>query len=249
MHRNNTPPVFTPHHRSISASNNSNTPRSNNNIATDPPRQLRISHILLPPDQQQALDDIKTRIHQNPEYFPDLARDLSSCPSRAQGGDIGWISRGRTVKEFEDAAYSIPHIGGISTAATKFGLHLIQLTDERRAIAVGQVTVHDLADILLTQTQNTNTVQLVDVREAWEVDVASLPGFQVFPLSSFDTWGHTIHEVLDCEKETYVLCHHGVRSMQASNFLVEKAGFKKVYNIVGGIDAYARGVDSNVPLY
>jgi len=46
-----------------------------------------------------------------------------------------------------------------------------------------------------------------------------------------------------------VLCHHGVRSRSAANWLVQQAGFKVVYNISGGIDAFARQVDDSIPLY
>ena len=55
-------------------------------------------------------------------------------------------------------------------------------------------------------------------------------------------------DMLDPEKETLVLCHHGVRSMRAALFLASQ-GFQRVKNIEGGIDAYSRQVDSSVPLY
>ncbi|MBC7994862.1 MAG: sulfurtransferase, partial [Rhizobacter sp.] len=44
------------------------------------------------------------------------------------------------------------------------------------------------------------------------------------------------------------LCHHGVRSLQVVAFL-ERQGYEQVYNIAGGIDAWAREVDASVPLY
>lgn len=57
-----------------------------------------------------------------------------------------------------------------------------------------------------------------------------------------------ITEMLDPSKKTVVLCHHGVRSMNMSQFLVQQ-GFSDVHNVTGGIDAYSRGADPNVPLY
>lgn len=53
---------------------------------------------------------------------------------------------------------------------------------------------------------------------------------------------------LDPGKQTIVLCHHGVRSMHASQYLIQQ-GFSSVYNVTGGIDAYSRQVDPRVPLY
>src|SRR5437588_25236 len=53
---------------------------------------------------------------------------------------------------------------------------------------------------------------------------------------------------LEPDRDVVVICHHGARSMQAGMFL-EKQGFSRVHNLVGGIDAWARTVDPAVPLY
>jgi rhodanese-related sulfurtransferase len=53
---------------------------------------------------------------------------------------------------------------------------------------------------------------------------------------------------LDAQADVVVICHHGGRSMQVAMFL-EKNGFKRVHNLVGGIDAWSRTVDPAVPLY
>jgi len=50
------------------------------------------------------------------------------------------------------------------------------------------------------------------------------------------------------DRDVVVICHHGARSMQVGMFL-EKQGFSRVHNLVGGIDAWARTVDPAVPLY
>ncbi len=52
----------------------------------------------------------------------------------------------------------------------------------------------------------------------------------------------------DKDAPTYLLCHHGIRSYRAAQFLCV-AGFTQVYNISGGIDAYALTVDKSVPVY
>jgi rhodanese-related sulfurtransferase len=53
---------------------------------------------------------------------------------------------------------------------------------------------------------------------------------------------------LDANQETWVLCHHGMRSAQMCQWLIEQ-GFAHVKNISGGIHAYAVQVDSQVPQY
>ena len=56
-------------------------------------------------------------------------------------------------------------------------------------------------------------VQLVDVREPHEAEIARLPHFQLLPLSQNSAWAPTISTTLDPDKETLVMCHHGMRSM------------------------------------
>ncbi|KXZ53644.1 hypothetical protein GPECTOR_6g561 [Gonium pectorale] len=90
-------------------------------------------------------------------------------------------------------------------------------------------------------------VQLLDVREEWEWQTARIPGFTLLPLSTFSAWAGDITSRLNTERETVVLCHHGVRSMQMAQFLVGN-GFTNVKNVTGGIDAYSR-VDPSVPFY
>ncbi len=114
---------------------------------------------------------------------------------------------------------------------------------------VSQISVRELGQILSNLSPELiPELQLVDVREAMEVEIAHLPGFQVFSLSEFPTWSKNIATSLDPQKETLVLCHHGVRSAQMCQWLVTQ-GFSQVKNIVGGIDAYSSSVDSSIPRY
>lgn len=91
-------------------------------------------------------------------------------------------------------------------------------------------------------------LQLIDVREPQEIAIAALPNFQVFPLSQSAEWMATLSTQLDPQVETYVMCHHGMRSAQMCQWLTQQ-GFTNVKNIVGGIDAYSLGVDSSIPRY
>ncbi|MEY2985353.1 MAG: hypothetical protein RLZZ568_1970 [Cyanobacteriota bacterium] len=108
-----------------------------------------------------------------------------------------------------------------------------------------EISVQELA---LKLTQPDPDLQLIDVREPHEVEIAALPGFDVLPLSEFAQWSGTITQRYSPEKETLVLCHHGIRSDQMCHWLA-KLGFSEVRNIVGGIDAYARLIDRQLPRY
>jgi rhodanese-related sulfurtransferase len=239
--------------RSFVCTPSSSPPSSSgsSSLELDPHRQVRVSHILLPPGSESTIEDFKSQILDGNATLESLAKDHSTCPSGAsRGGDIGWIPKGRTVPEFELASYSTPK-GSLSTCSTQFGVHLIQVTEERIAVDVGNCSVHEFAEILSSVSVDQDLlddIQFVDVREPHEVDIVSLPHFQVLPLGNFQDWAPRLSSLLDPTKKTYVLCHHGMRSMQASQFFLEN-GFSKVWNISGGIDAYARGVDNNLQRY
>ncbi|MGB3264501.1 MAG: rhodanese-like domain-containing protein [Microcoleus sp.] len=110
-----------------------------------------------------------------------------------------------------------------------------------------QITVEELGR-RLAETTNAEKLQLVDVREPYEIELAALPGFAAFPLSEFAEWSAEIDDRLLSDTETLVLCHHGVRSAQMCQWLTDR-GFTNVKNIVGGIDAYSMVVDRTIPRY
>ncbi len=108
------------------------------------------------------------------------------------------------------------------------------------------ITAAELAERLQASGLD-QTVQLIDVREPHELELAALPGFQRFSLSESGQWASRISELLDPNKETIVLCHHGMRSAQMCGYLISQ-GFTQVKNLHGGIDAYS-AVDPRVPSY
>ena len=63
-----------------------------------------------------------------------------------------------------------------------------------------------------------------------------------------EEWAPLVDSQLDPAVDTLVLCHHGVRSNMVANFLTTSKGFKRVHNIVGGINAYS-SIDPTVPRY
>jgi len=104
------------------------------------PETVRASHILIKskPDADPAskeekrgkLEAIKKRLDQG-EDFAVLAKEFSHCPSGEKGGDLGYFARGKMVKPFEDAAFSMNpgEVSGI--VVTSFGFHLIKVTDKK----------------------------------------------------------------------------------------------------------------------
>ncbi|KAL6784936.1 PIN3 [Auxenochlorella protothecoides x Auxenochlorella symbiontica] len=206
----------------------------------------RVRHILLPGDQRELQERLFLDLQGGSADFAQLAADHSQCPSKGRGGDLGWISPGQTVPQFEEALQAASVGGGPAKCTTRFGLHILQVLDARDIAAVKQLPVDDFASLM--QVEEAEDVQCIDVREEWEASIASIPGFQLFPLSRMEEWETKLTTILDPQKPTFCLCHHGIRSQRMAQLLVSK-GFQEVYNIVGGIDAYCRTVDPSVPAY
>jgi rhodanese-related sulfurtransferase len=87
------------------------------------------------------------------------------------------------------------------------------------------------------------TLQVVDVREPEEIAIASLGGKSI-PLSELVMR----YQELNPEIDTILVCHHGIRSAQAT-MLLAQLGFKNVANLSGGIDRWSIEVDASVKRY
>ena len=86
--------------------------------------------------------------------------------------------------------------------------------------------------------------QLLDVREPWEIEVASVDDAICLPMTEIP---ERLNE-LDRARPVAVLCHSGVRSARVAAFLMQN-GFASVANVTGGIDAWSQTVDRSVPRY
>ncbi|WOL06781.1 hypothetical protein Cni_G15515 [Canna indica] len=208
-------------------------------------RELLVQHLLVGEDNLKLLLELQQRISGGVD-LSDLAVEYSLCPSKENGGMLGWIRRGQTVPEFEEAAYGAP-LNKVVRCKTKYGWHLLQVLSEREESILQEIEPEELHS-KMQDPSFVEEAQLIDVREPEEVSQASLPGFKVLPLRQFGTWGSLITDEFDPKKDTYVLCHHGVRSLQVAKWL-QTQGFKRVFNISGGIHAYAVKADTSIPTY
>lgn len=92
--------------------------------------QVRAKHILV--DSEEKAKEVANLI-QDGLTFEEAAEKYSSCPSNAQGGDLGFFTRGKMVPEFEDAAFSLK-VGEISDPVkTQFGYHLVKVEEKKEA--------------------------------------------------------------------------------------------------------------------
>ena len=87
--------------------------------------------------------------------------------------------------------------------------------------------------------------RLIDVREPWEFETARIDSSVLMPMGDVPS---RAHQELDPEERLVVLCHHGIRSMNVTNWLRQQ-GFEQAQSVRGGIDAWAAEVDPTVHRY
>jgi peptidyl-prolyl cis-trans isomerase C len=92
------------------------------------PTEVRASHILVPNEKQAQ--ELKQKIAQG-EKFNRMAKRFSTCPSKEDGGDLGFFSKGMMAQEFEDAAFKAPLNKVVGPVKTEFGYHLIMVTEHK----------------------------------------------------------------------------------------------------------------------
>ncbi len=85
---------------------------------------------------------------------------------------------------------------------------------------------------------------LLDVRQPEELAICQLPGVLAIPLSELSQR----HTELDPDATIVCICHHGIRSAHAAGFLAQ-LGFENLWNLSGGMDAWANDVDPKMARY
>lgn len=105
---------------------------------------------------------------------------------------------------------------------------------------VPEISVQELKE----QLDAGDACVLLDVREPEEVAIASLANAVHIPMGEIPG---RLHE-LDPDANIVVYCHHGIRSMQVANFLVQH-DFEQVVNLAGGIEAWAVVVEPGMARY
>lgn len=93
----------------------------------DASENIRASHILVESESlaKEVLQKMSAGLS-----FEDAAQQYSDCPSKMQGGDLGYFERGRMVPEFDEAVFAMEKGEVSSPVRTQFGFHIIKLTDK-----------------------------------------------------------------------------------------------------------------------
>jgi adenylyltransferase/sulfurtransferase len=112
--------------------------------------------------------------------------------------------------------------------------------EEEEAVTVKEVTVQELEAL----KDRGEDFQLIDVREPYEYEIANLSG-TLIPLAGIQD--HV--DQISSDKKVVVHCRSGARSAQAIQTLEKAFGFNNLYNLKGGILAYADEIDNSLAKY
>jgi sulfur-carrier protein adenylyltransferase/sulfurtransferase len=103
-----------------------------------------------------------------------------------------------------------------------------------------EINVFDLK----AKFDNKENIELLDVREEYEREICSIGG-KLVPMNTI----HANIENIPDDKPVIVYCHHGMRSAMVVKFLSEEFGYKNLYNLDGGIHAWALNIDKGMKQY
>ena len=105
------------------------------------PAQIKASHILCGkrgikeddyPAELEKIEAAKARLDAG-EAFEEVAKEVSTCPSKDKGGDLGFFGKGQMDPAFEEAAFALEVGQTTGIVKTSFGYHIIKVTDKKEA--------------------------------------------------------------------------------------------------------------------
>lgn len=131
---------------------------------------VKASHILI--EDEAKANEIVEEINAGLS-FEDAAEKYSTCPSNANGGDLGYFTKGRMVPEFEAVAFEM-EVGEISAPVkTQFGYHIIKVVDKKEeAIQPFDEVKSQLSQQLMAMKQQEAYLNKVDeLKKEYEVKI------------------------------------------------------------------------------
>lgn len=112
-----------------------------------------------------------------------------------------------------------------------------------------EIPLRETAQLLSQKAEGAQpNLRLIDVREPDEYEICHLPGSELIPLSQFAVLAEPKLGTPAAGQRLLVYCHHGRRSMRATEYLRQK-GYAGAQSVEGGIDQWSLEIDPAVPRY
>jgi len=146
------------------------------------PEQVQASHILVKVDSKaddtqkaearKKIEEVQGRLEKGDD-FAALAKEYSDCPSKESGGDLGMFPRGKMVKPFEEKAFGMKPGEVSDLVETRFGYHIIKVTDKKPARDIPYEEVKDRIDQHLKNQKVEAKLDeyLADLKKKAEIEV------------------------------------------------------------------------------
>jgi peptidyl-prolyl cis-trans isomerase C len=144
---------------------------------------MEVSHILLAADPQdfearQAVraraEELIKQLAQSPAAFAQLARELSSCPSKEEGGSLGQISKGQTTPEFERQVFLLDEGLCLSPIESRYGCHIVNV---KRKVDGEQKSFEDSKNHIKQYLQDQSYVRAVSQYISILMSEAEIQGY------------------------------------------------------------------------
>lgn len=135
------------------------------------PEEVKCSHILV--DDEVSLKALKNEIESGEKTFEEAAKENSKCPSKDNGGDLGFFSKGKMVPEFEEAAFKLDKGEISSPVKTQFGYHLIKVSDKKEAgnKSFDEVKNQLTQNMLMQKQQGVYTSKVEELKKDYKVEI------------------------------------------------------------------------------
>lgn len=131
---------------------------------------VRARHILVDTEREanEIIEEIKNGLD-----FEEAAKKYSKCPSKANGGDLGYFTRGKMVKEFENASFELEKGQMSEPVKTSFGYHIIEVLDKKEEeISPFEEVKEQIKNQLIATKQNEVYFKKIEeLRNIYEVKV------------------------------------------------------------------------------
>lgn len=133
------------------------------------PEQVQAAHILV--DTEALVKRAQEML--NEKEFAEVAKEMSKCPSKQNGGDLGMFGRGQMVPEFEEAAFSMKEGEVSDPVKTQFGFHLIKLIkkQEAREKSFDEAKAELNQKMLVSKQQGAYAKHLDELKKKYKVEL------------------------------------------------------------------------------
>ena len=179
--------------------------------------------------------------------FTEAVEKYSTCPSKQQGGDLGWMPEeaalslmGKKITENETNKI-------IGPVHSEYGYHILMITDikvenpEDLKIDTAIISPEELHQRLDSGASN---LTILDLRESWEWDIAKIEGSQLITKEN----SGSILSTLDKDRELILVDWKQDRSPSFVRWLLQR-GFSYAKCLEGGIDAWSDKIDPSLARY